>query len=171
MDHPGIAYLRTLSKEQLIDAIKMYSRNWMTLDGLWFSGVEDKYGLDAAMDLDVRMWRIGSKIEAKRIKESFGLGGGIENVLRAIDLMSWAPSFDYEYQRTDNGVVWTCRQCPPQEQRARLGKAEFPCRPTFEACFANVIQVVDPGVRVECRFCPPDPHPEDAWCEWVFWMG
>ena len=67
MGHPIEKELKVLPRETLIDLVKMYSRNWLTVDGLWFGGVEERYGLDAAMELDLRMWQIGSMIEAKRI--------------------------------------------------------------------------------------------------------
>ena len=47
MDNPVSQELERLQKDTLIELIKMYSQNWLTVDGLWFSGVEDKYGLDA----------------------------------------------------------------------------------------------------------------------------
>lgn len=121
MDNPVLQELEKLPKKTLIDLVKMYSRNWMTLDGLWFSGVEERYGLDAAMDIDTRMWQIGSMIEAKRIKELLKMGRGLENILRAINFMSWAASFGYEYDLSTDKAVWTCRHCPPQEQRIKAG--------------------------------------------------
>jgi hypothetical protein len=48
----------------------MYSRNWLTVDGLWFSGVEEKFGLDEALELDVRMWEIGSRIEVNLLSRT-----------------------------------------------------------------------------------------------------
>lgn len=168
MDNPVEGELKELSKETLIELIKMHSRNWVTVDGLWFSGVEEKYGLDAAMELDVRMWQIGSKIEARRIKDLLNLSEGLENVIRAINLMSWSASFGYEYDMSVNHALWTCRRCPPQENRVKAGMGEFPCKPTFDACFENVIRVIDPRVKVQCIFCPPGPHPDDAWCQWEF---
>ena len=51
-----------------LDVIKMFSKNWLTLDGLWFTWVEDKYGLDAALDLDMKMWEKQALIESQRIK-------------------------------------------------------------------------------------------------------
>ena len=168
MDNPVVGELKDLPKETLIDIIKMYSQNWLTVDGLWFSGVEERYGLDAAMELDVRMWQIGSKIEARRIKELFNLDGGLENILKAINFMSWSASFGYEYDLAGNHAIWTCRRCPPQEHRVRKGMGEFPCKSTFDACFENVIRVIDPRVEVQCLFCPPGPHPDDAWCQWEF---
>jgi hypothetical protein len=168
MENPVRSALKALSKETLIELIHMYSRNWLTVDGLWFSGVEESYGLEAAMALDVRMWQIGSRIEAKRIKALLGLEAGLENILKAIDFMSWSASFGYEYQLAGDHALWTCRRCPPQEYRLKKGMGEFPCRPTFEACFQNVIEVIDPRVEVTCLFCPPGSHPEDAWCRWAF---
>jgi hypothetical protein len=168
MDNPVYEELSKLPKETLIELIMMYSRNWLTVDGLWFRGVEDKYGLDAAMEIDVMMWQIGSKIEAKRVKELLKLGSGLENVIKAINFLSWSFSFGYEYELSENRALWTCKHCPPQDYRAKKGLAEFPCKPTFAACFNNVIDVIDPRVKVECIFCPPGPHPDDAWCQWEF---
>ena len=53
IDNPVEQELEKFPKETLIELIKMYSRNWLTLDGLWFSGVEEKFGLDEALALDV----------------------------------------------------------------------------------------------------------------------
>ncbi|MDY7036757.1 MAG: DUF6125 family protein [Thermodesulfobacteriota bacterium] len=169
MDNPSLIEISKLTKEQLLDLIKINSRNWNTLDGLWFSAVEEKFGLEAALELDILMWKTGSLIEAKRIKELLNINkGGLPNIMKTINLMSWAPSLGYEYEITDKNAVWTCTRCLPQEKRVEIGKGEFPCKPTFEACFGNVCKVIDPQVTVSCTFCPPDPHPDDAWCQWEF---
>ena len=171
MDNPALKEIKNLTKEALVELLQVYSRNWMTLDGLWFSGVEEKFGLDAALELDIRMWKIGSRIEAQRIKKFLKIDeGGLDNIMRVVNLMSWAPSFGYHYEVKEDTVIWTCTKCLPQEQRAKTGKEEFPCKPTFEACFYNVCRVIDPLVKVECIFCPPDPHPDDAWCQWKLFV-
>ena len=168
MDNPATRELERLPKETLIELIKMYSRNWLTMDGLWFTGVEDRYGEKAAIEMDVRMWEIGSRIEAERVKKILGLEPGLENVIRAIDFLSVSYSFGYEYEISDNRVLWTCLHCLPQETRLRMGKSEFACQATCDACFKNIIDVIDPMVRLRCIFCPPGPRPADAWCQWEF---
>ena len=169
MDNPVQQELEKLPKSSLIELIKMYSRNWLTVDGLWFSGVEKKFGLDEALDLDVRMWEISSKIEAKRIKEFLDLKeDGLHSILRAINFMSWAASFGYKVEYRGDKATWTCTHCPPQINRIKAGMGEFPCRPTFEACFGSLCELIDPKVKATCLICPPEPHPEDIWCQWEF---
>jgi hypothetical protein len=162
--------LRELPREKLEKLIIMYSRNWHTVDGLWFRGVEEKYGIEVALELDINMWKAMSRTEAKRIKEILEIpeGGGVKAVLAVIGFMSWAPSSDYSLEQKGPDALLTCTYCPPQEARIRKGAGEFACRPTFEFGFQNVADVVDPRVRVECRFCPPGPHPENIWCQWEF---
>jgi hypothetical protein len=50
----------------------------------------------------------------------------------------------------------------------KLGKREFACQPTFDACFAKVIEIAHPDVKLRCVFHPPGFHPEDACCQWEF---
>ena len=43
--------LKNYSKEQLIELIEGYCKNWLAMDGVWFQSVERKYGMDEAMEL------------------------------------------------------------------------------------------------------------------------
>lgn len=169
-ENPVHAELEKLSKETLIELIKMYSRNWHTCDGLWFSGVEDRYGTDKALEIDINMWDISSRLEAKRIKEILAIpdNAGLDEVLRTINFMSWAAKCEYRIEKNGNSAVLTVTSCPPQEARIKSGKELFACRPTFEIGFSNVAGVIDPSVKVGCKYCPPGPHPPDSWCQWEF---
>ena len=161
--------LGKLSKKELLATIRMFSKNWYTLDGLWFRLVEEEYGFEAALKLDYKMWESDALIEARRIKEVLGLsGGGPEGVVKAINFMSWAPSTEYRYEETPQGILWTCTYCPPQEARQRKGLSENHCKPAGISCFGDAARVIDPAVKVRCIFCPPDPHPKDSWCQWEF---
>ena len=61
--------IQEMTKQQLLEVIRLFSRNWITLDGLWFTLVEDTFGLEAALDLDRKMWERHALIEARRIKK------------------------------------------------------------------------------------------------------
>jgi hypothetical protein len=30
--------------------------------------------------------------------------------------------------------------------------------------------VIDPRIATRCLACPPDPHPEEFWCAWEFYL-
>lgn len=49
---PGEA-LESLSRDQLLELIAIYSKNWLAMDGVWFQSVERKYGMEEAMYHDV----------------------------------------------------------------------------------------------------------------------
>jgi hypothetical protein len=169
-ENPVQGELEKLSKKTLIELIKMYSRNWHTCDGLWFSGVEERYGTEKALEIDVNMWKVSSRLEAQRIKEILGLpdNGGLDAVLRSINFMSWAAKCGYRIEKKGNMALLTITDCPPQEARVASGKGVFACRPTFEFGFQNVAAVIDPRVKVSCRYCPPGPRPAGGWCQWEF---
>lgn len=41
--------LASLSKEQLIELIEIYAKNWLALDGVWFQSVERREGMEEAI--------------------------------------------------------------------------------------------------------------------------
>jgi len=165
--------LEDLSKETLIKLVKMYSKNWQTLDGLWFRNVENKYGLEAAVELDLKMWEEQSKAEARRIKEALYIThGGIANVLKALSFMSWqltTPLFDLD-EETHGRIVFHYSRCSVQEGRRRQGKKEFPCKFMKTRLLSNLAKEIEPRAEIRCFFCPPDSHPEDSWCKWEVTM-
>lgn len=57
---PGEA-LESLSRDQLLELIAIYSKNWLAMDGVWFQSVERKYGMEEAMYHDVEAWRAWPK--------------------------------------------------------------------------------------------------------------
>ncbi len=165
-------HLEDLNKEQLLTVIEMFSVNWLTLDGLWFTLVEDKFGLEAALELDIKMWKQQALTEARRIKKYMGIeGGGVKGVLKALRFMTFDPAMPFECSvdesNGDCAYLWIT-SCRPQEGRMRARRGAFPCKSTGVACYEAVAKIIDPSVRVECVFCPPDNHPSDIWCKWKF---
>lgn len=162
--------MEKLTKRELLEVIRMFSKNWLTLDGLWFTIVEDRFGVDVALELDLKMWQRNARIEARRIKECIGIeGGGVKGVLKALRFMTFDPSMPFEFsiEGPNTAYIWVT-SCRPQEGRIRAGRGEFPCKPMGMECYGVLAGTIDPRVRTECVFCPPDGHPEDIWCKWKF---
>ena len=65
--------LEELTKEQLEELVRIYARNLLALDGVWFQSVERGRGMDEAMAHDCAVWRRFTETEARRIKTFLGL--------------------------------------------------------------------------------------------------
>ena len=59
--------IQDLSKEKLLELNTIYAKNWLSHDGLWFQAIEQKLGMDLAIELDQEAWRKFTVIEAKRL--------------------------------------------------------------------------------------------------------
>ncbi len=161
--------LTALPKSTLVELCKMYSRNWQSLDGLWFGNVEAEFGLDAARTIDLKNWEKQAVLEARRIKEVLELnGGGLDAVLKILSLMSWqlaSPLFKVESE-TPQRIVFGWDRCAVQENRIRNHKPVFPCKTMKLNLLSAIARIAEPSTSVRCIACPPDHHPDNWWCRW-----
>ena len=149
--------------------VEVCSRSLNTIDGLWFLSIEHKYGFDAALELDIEVWRRFSLIHSRRLVKNFALKE--DSPIRAfIKLLQADPIMAIQkleiVMLTDNKAVFRCTECPAQEARIRDGKGLFPCKPVCLAMYTSYAEVVDPKIKLSCLTCPPDVHPTEYWCEW-----
>ena len=164
---PGLDYSQ-IPVEKLAE---VFARSIFTVDGLWFLAVEEKYGLEAAVEIDAEVWRKCGSIFPGRTVRNFAIkdDSPIHVLIKALLLDPFAPIFTPEVTLiTDSKAVFHYANCPGQEARVRDGKGEFPCRAVGIAYFKAYAEAIDPGIEVTCLTCPPDPHPPQVWCEWQF---
>jgi len=67
----------------LLKLIEVYAKNWLAHDGCWFLAAEEKYGMDAAMELDAISWERFAVSEARRIMKAFDIPTNVE--LKALE--------------------------------------------------------------------------------------
>ena len=58
-----------MSKPRLIELLKLYAQLLLTVDGLWFMGIEKAKGVDDAIKFDIEVWRQFGGLEANRMKK------------------------------------------------------------------------------------------------------
>jgi hypothetical protein len=153
----------------LIDAAK----NWLAHDGLWFRAVEEKFGIDAAMDLDKKAWEKFTVIEAKRIMKRLGMspGGGIPALIHALKFRLYAYINTQEVlEASETRCVFRMNTCRVQDARKRQGLPDFPCKSVGIVEYSGFARIIDPRIQTRCLTCPPDPHPPDVWCAWEFFI-
>jgi hypothetical protein len=183
--------LAELGREDLVGIIEDSAKNWLAHDGLWFQAVERAYGIDAAMKVDAEAWRVFTTVEAKRIMARHGIppGGGIPALVKALSFRLYAflnkqevvepglaersalghdPNSSAELGHVPQRVVFRMQDCRVQSARKRKGLPDFPCKPVGLVEYEWFARTIDPRIETRCICCPPDMHPDDAWCEWEF---
>ncbi|MFQ6084758.1 MAG: DUF6125 family protein [Candidatus Bathyarchaeia archaeon] len=160
--------IENLEGSELKKIVGFYSKSLLTIDGLWFLAVEDRFGLKTATRMDVEVWGRFGSIEAKRIMRTFDLTeGGIESIVKALQLSPTWAAMRYEFPTvTVDSLVFRIVECPPQRARIRKGRGEFPCKPVGLSYLREFARTIDPRAKVEALTAPPDAHPEEFWCEW-----
>jgi Family of unknown function (DUF6125) len=160
-----------LSREELLRALEMFAKNWLAHDGCWFLALEEKLGLDAALELDAAAWGRFAAAEARRLIETFGVqaGGGLKALERALGLRMYALVNEQHGEWSEDGrrLRFVMDRCRVQETRRRKGLADFPCRPVGTVEFTTFARTIDPRIATACVHCPPDAPP-GAVCAWEF---
>jgi hypothetical protein len=83
--------IQNLELERIADLL-FQVRNLWRVDGLYFLGIEEKFGTNAATEIDANCWSSLAKIEARELKKIFGLEK-VESVEKLLELLlntSWA---------------------------------------------------------------------------------
>ena len=159
--------------EKLLDFFFLQIRNLWRVDGLYFLGIEKKFGTDAATEIDAGVWEIMAKIEAKSLRKVFQVGENpdIPTIIELLQKSSWALDQPFKtFEVSDKRATLSIDRCRTQEARLKKGLSEFPCKKVRFGYLKNFAKTLNPKVEVNCLVCPPDKHPKDLWCKWEFVM-
>ncbi len=164
-----IKLIQSLPKEKIPEFIFMHLRDLWAVDGLYFLGIEERWGTEAATEIDKNVWAVMGKIEARRIKKFLNNGNDIPSMMEALRLSSWALDIeDKEYEIGENEAIVRNKNCRVQNTRIKKGLGEFPCKQVRWEFLKAFAKEFNENIKVECIVCPPDAHPKDLWCEWKF---
>jgi hypothetical protein len=172
---PGSAEDRKMfastSSEMLLDYLFLQVRNLWRVDGLYFLGIEKKFGTDAATEIDAGVWEVMAGIEAKSLQKMFKVGEtpDVAKIMELLRKSSWALDQPFKAIEIDSKrAVLTVDRCRTQETRLSKGLGEFPCKKVRFGYLKNFAKTLNPKAEVKCLVCPPDKHPKDSWCKWEF---
>ncbi len=162
--------LQHLTKEELMELISLYSKNWLALDGVWFQSVEQAEGMDAAMYHDERAWEQFTVIEAKRIKQFLKLEDhpGLEGLEKALSLRFYAHINEATFEYTDGKLIYTMKKCRVQTARERKGMPWHPCKPVGVKEYSGFARTIDDRITCRCLSCFPDIIDHACCCKWEF---
>lgn len=161
--------LSDLSREQLLTLLEVYARQLITCDSYWFTAVEERFGLETAVEMENWVWERVGPLEGKRVARALGLDPG-EGIATILEIMKFCPSWATFSPRVEmvgeKKGVFTCTNCPIQKKRTERGMAQFECKEMADRLAKAFVQGLNPKVKASCVVAPPDPHTADVWCQY-----
>lgn len=161
--------LSKFSKDELLDFIDLVQKNFWNLQNNWMAYINKEYGEESAVKGDSHCFGANAKVQMYRLRKMFDLKDDLQSLMDAMVLSTIWVNSDYEIWKMDeNRFRIKVTNCYQQVRRVEDGEGELACKPAAIAICEAAAGVINPKVAVKCLFCPPDEHPEEAWCEWEF---
>ncbi len=128
-------------------------RSYFAADGLWFVKAEERLGFDEALRLDVEVWRVLAKIQARKARELLGIEGRtLGDLVAALRLKFAAEGYDFSVASQAPGrAEIEIAGCPWVELLRRSGREHLAARVADAACPADLgawAREFDPGITV-----------------------
>ncbi len=163
--------IRALDKEKLLELLNIYAKNWLAHDGCWFLSIEEKLGMEAAIDFDREAWRKFTVVEAKRLMEFLELGQnpGLEGLAKALKFRLYSTLNEDSVEFIDkNTLRYYVKTCRVQAARRKKNLPDFPCKSVGIVEYGGFAYTIDSRITTECISCPPEISDGSHYCIWEF---
>jgi hypothetical protein len=161
------------SREELLLLIGDIAKTWVASDGLWFQAVESASGMGRAKEINDACWSHFASMEAFKILRYLGLGRnrGLRTLEKALRLRIYSSINSHESSwDADGSLLFTMTECRVQAARRRKQMEDYPCKSAGIVEHTQFARTIDPRIKTECVWCPPDRVPDEAFCAWRFTM-
>lgn len=157
-----------LTDKQVAD---FFRRCYAAVDGLWCMKVEDRYGFEAALEVDNDVWKVFPKIQARKLKELTKLSSGIADLRDCFTTKLSLEGYSYTVENIDDrdGFQITIDRCPWHNIMVDSAREELSARVGSTICSNEYsVWTTEFGDDIlweqQCRLCEGS-----ATCIILFW--
>lgn len=117
------------------EAAAFFRRSYSAVDGLWFLMVEEVWGFEAALEVDVRVWEVMPKIQARELRRLIGAPGGLEGLRQCLARKLEWEGFCFEsVPMGQHALQFLLRECPWHAAMVRSGREHLAGRVGERIC-------------------------------------
>jgi len=168
--------LQDFSKDALVRLWTAASKLYIGIDGVWTSVIREKYGEQAAIDLDMEVWRRNTPLEVRRVREAMNIwGDDVAAVFKPYQCdpgVTGVAEIDCELKNRNHGIL-TFKRCLSLEYFERHGDTamqKFACEVIDGNEIPNYAHLFNPKIKVKALKLPPRKSPDEIACQWEFWV-
>lgn len=163
-----IQSLFDLPEDTFKQIFSTHIRNLWRVDGLYFLGIEKRFGTGAATEIDKDCWAAMASLEARDLLNIFSIEKkNLDAVEKALPFTAWYLDHPKKRMtRTQNALILEVLECRTQKARLKKSLPVFPCRPVREGYLTRFAEAL--GCTCICEVCPPGERDGEVWCRWRF---